>query len=126
MFASGIGDILSPIEVNLGKNHIVIIKPNVAVPTAEAYSRVNPRRPDVSLPMLIKRPVAEWKDLIVNDFEISVFACHPELAALKELLYKKGALYASMSGSGSALYGIFPPDLIPEFDLPRCSVWGNR
>ena len=123
VFATGIGDVLEPIEVGLGDNRIVIIKPDVAVPTAEAYSRVVPRRPATSLKTLITSPVEEWKDSVENNFEASVFAIHPELAELKELLYKKGALYASMSGSGSALYGIFPPDSCPQFDLSNCLVW---
>ena len=125
VFATGIGDVIEPIEVSLGDNRIVIIKPDVAVPTAEAYSRVVPRRPAISLKTLIAAPVEEWRERVTNDFEASVFACHPELAELKSLLYKKGALYASMSGSGSALYGIFPPDSSPRFDLPNCLIWNN-
>lgn len=123
VFATGIGDVIEPIEVGLGDNRIVIVKPDVAVPTAEAYSRVVPRRPAISLKTLIAAPVEEWRETVTNDFEASVFACHPELAELKALLYKKGALYASMSGSGSALYGIFPPDSCPRFDLPNCLIW---
>jgi len=125
VFATGIGDILEPVDVNLGQNHFVVIKPDIAVPTAEAYSNVKPHKPQESLKALIALPVEEWKDVVVNDFERSVFAKHPELNDLKALLYKQGALYASMSGSGSSLYGVFPPDIRPELSLRNCAIWGE-
>jgi 4-diphosphocytidyl-2-C-methyl-D-erythritol kinase len=86
---------------------IVIVKPNIFVSTAQAYAGVTPAKPAVSLRDAIKRPVSEWKDLIVNDFEKSVFANYPQLQQLKDKMYELGAEYASMSGSGSAIYGIF-------------------
>lgn len=123
MFADGIGDRLEPIDINLESYRMVILKPATAVSTAEAYSMVKPHKPDVPLKSLITLPVANWRSVVVNDFEASVFARHPELEHLKALLYEQGAFYASMSGSGSALYGIFPSNIYPRIDVPDCKVW---
>ncbi len=106
-FATGRGEILTPVDLSLQNYFIVIVKPNIFVSTAEAYAGVTPAKPEVSLRDAIKRPVSEWKNLIVNDFEKSVFAKHPQLQQLKNKMYELGAEYASMSGSGSAIYGIF-------------------
>lgn len=106
-FATGRGEILSPVDLSLQGYSIVIVKPDIFVSTAEAYAGVTPAKPKVSLRDAVKRPVSEWKDLIVNDFEKSVFAKHPQLQQIKDKMYSIGAEYASMSGSGSAIYGIF-------------------
>lgn len=106
-FATGRGEILTPVDMSLQGYSIVIVKPNIFVSTAQAYAGVTPAKPQVSLRDAIKRPVSEWKDLIVNDFEKSVFANYPQLQQLKDKMYELGAEYASMSGSGSAIYGIF-------------------
>lgn len=106
--AEGRGDVLHDIDVNLDNFLIrVEIPAGVAVSTKEAYSGVRPHEPAVSLREAISRPVGEWKDCLHNDFEDSIFPLHPEIGALKEKLYEEGAVYASMSGSGSAVYGIF-------------------
>ncbi len=115
VFATGIGNIMTPIDLSLKGMYIVLVKPNISVSTKEAYSKVSPQRPSQSLPELIKRPIEEWKDLIVNDFEKSVFLAHPEIAAIKDKLYDMGAVYASMSGSGSTVYGIFK-ESVPYVD----------
>ena len=107
VFATGIGNIFEPIRVSLSGHYIVLVKPDIAVPTRDAFALVKPRRPEVSLKELIQQPLATWKDTIKNDFEESVFAKYPEIAAIKDELYDLGAVYASMSGSGSAVYGIF-------------------
>ena len=86
---------------------MVLVKPDVFVSTRDAYSNVVPQHPKASLPELLKRPIEEWKDTVVNDFEQSVFPKYPEIAAIKDKLYDLGAVYASMSGSGSSVYGIF-------------------
>lgn len=106
-FATGIGNQFKPINLDLSKYHIIIIKPDIHVSTKDAYQNIVPQQPQVSLPELIKKPVTEWKNQVVNDFEKSVFAMFPQLKELKELLYNLGAEYASMSGSGSALYAFF-------------------
>lgn len=119
-FATGIGNIFHDIELDLSDYEIVILKPNISVSTPEAYRNVIPRNPKYRLTEIVKTPVEDWKNLIVNDFEKNVFLLHPQIAELKQLLYELGANYVSMSGSGSAIFGIFrhlPTDFgnrIPE------------
>ena len=86
---------------------IVLVKPDIGVSTKDAYANVKPHAPEISLPLLLKKPLEEWKDFVVNDFETSVFRKYPEIAAIKDRLYDLGAVFAAMSGSGSAVYGIF-------------------
>lgn len=113
-YATGIGDQLDPIEweVGSGKWKVVIeIPEGEHVSTKEAYAGLQRDlfgcpRPD--LREAVRRPIEEWRNLIVNDFEASVFPSHPAIAALKEEMYRRGALYASMTGSGAAVFGIFP------------------
>lgn len=106
-YATGIGDILSPIALSLKGKYIVLVKPDVFVSTKEAYAHVVPHPAETPLAEAIKHPIAEWKDTVINDFEASVFPNHPELAAIKQTLYDMGAEYAAMSGSGSTIFGIF-------------------
>lgn len=112
VFATGIGNIFEPINLTLENYHIIIIKPDIFVSTREAFSLIKPMRPKTSLKEVIQKPIEEWKDLMKNDFEISVFANHPQINTIKNLLYHHGAVYASMSGSGSSVFGIFKE--IPE------------
>lgn len=107
VFAEGTGTVFSPVTVSLDKYHLVLIKPPVSVSTKEAYAEVKPRRPEVPLKELIRLPVNEWRNNLVNDFETGIFAQYPEIGEIKQKLYSEGALYASMSGSGSSVFGIF-------------------
>ena len=106
-FGEGRGEILKPIELSLSGSHLLVIKPELYISTKEAFSGIIPRKPAFDLRFLPQLPLEKWKDYIVNDFEISLFPIYPQLAIIKETLYSKGAVYASMSGSGAALYGIF-------------------
>lgn len=106
-FASGIGENLSPIDLNLKGYTILIVKPDVHVSTADAFRGITPRKPDFDLRSLPLLPIEEWKGKVVNDFETTVFEKYPELKNIKDDLYISGALYAAMSGSGSAIYGIY-------------------
>lgn len=107
VFATGIGNEFHPIEFSLKGKVIVLVKPDQHVSTPDAYRHVKPFMPETHLPELLKAPVKTWKGSVINDFEYSVFQKYPEIAAIKDRLYDLGAWYASMSGSGSAVYGIF-------------------
>ncbi|PCH68491.1 MAG: 4-(cytidine 5'-diphospho)-2-C-methyl-D-erythritol kinase [Bacteroidales bacterium] len=107
VFAEGKGDIFSEADIKLSGYHILLVKPNIHISTPEAYSNITPSCPSKSLKELILNPIENWKHLIFNDFENSIFPNHPELKEIKNKLYNMGAIYASMSGSGSSIFGIF-------------------
>ena len=107
VFASGIGNIFSSVKISLKGYWMLLIKPEIHVSTAEAYSGILPTPSEKSLTELIQLPISEWKKHIKNDFEKSVFEKQPEIKKIKDKIYDLGALYASMSGSGSSVYGIF-------------------
>lgn len=104
---SGRGEQMTPIELPLSGLYLAVAKPAEGVSTKEAYSGVKPAVPALRLSEALKRPVGEWRDVVKNDFEPHIFAAHPEIAQLKSAMYEAGAIYASMSGSGSAVFGIF-------------------
>ena len=107
MLCEGRGEIMSPVDVDLRGLWLVVMKPEGGVSTAEAYRGVQPRIPDVRLTELLKRPIDEWQGSVKNDFEPHILAAHLEIAALKTYLLNQGAVYTSMSGSGSAVFGLF-------------------
>ncbi|WP_256012402.1 4-(cytidine 5'-diphospho)-2-C-methyl-D-erythritol kinase [Desertivirga xinjiangensis] len=107
VFASGKGDEFTSITLDLSRYYIILVMPPVHVSTGEAYRGVKPATPPFSLKDLIGLPIDQWKGQIKNDFEESVFKNHPSIRGIKSALYEAGALYASMSGSGAAVYGIF-------------------
>lgn len=120
-YAEGIGNIFSPIELSLKGYRIMIVKPDVFVSTREAFANIRPHRPEYPVREVIRRPVAEWKDTLINDFEASVFPQYPVIGEIKEELYHQGAIYASMSGSGSSVFGLFAAGTtLPEID------WGTN
>ncbi len=107
-WGSGKGDILRPAEIDLSNYEIRVELPEgVHVRTADAYKGLTPHEPAIALREAVTRPVSEWRDCVVNDFEASVFPGHPGIAALKERMYADGAIFASMSGSGAAVFGFF-------------------
>jgi len=106
-YAEGIGEKLVPISLDLSGWHIGVVRPDIPVPTKEAFSRIHPHYPELNCREVVMQPVETWHNTLVNDFEESVFALYPEIGAIKEQLYKMGATYAAMSGSGSALFGLF-------------------
>ena len=125
-FATGIGEKLEEIELNLEKYFLILVKPAISVPTKEAYSMIIPREPAISVKEIVKNPLSEWKKFMKNDFETSVFKKYPEICKIKEQLYDLGADYASMSGSGSSVFGFFTqkPDIKNAFE--NYFVWTNE
>lgn len=128
VFASGIGNIFEPIDMQLNNMYIMIVKPDIFVSTKEAFSLIKPAHPKLSLKEIIRKPVTEWKAWMVNDFEESVFANHPEIARIKEELYENGAVYAAMSGSGSSVYGLFdiPIEVNAEDFGTKSFIWTGK
>ncbi len=106
-FATGIGDVLTPFSLSLKGLTLVLVKPNIFVSTREAYAGVSPTPAPCHLPDVLQQPVNTWRDVVSNDFEKSVLKLHPAIASIKQTLYDMGALYASMSGSGSTVFALF-------------------
>ena len=118
------GTTLEDIAIDLSGKHIVLIYPNVAITTAEAYANVHPKERDTSLKEQLETlPIADWEGRIDNDFEKSVFPKYPVLADIKEELYRAGAIYASLSGSGSTLYGLFEEAVTPPSSWNTYTAW---
>ena len=108
MLATATGTELNGIDFSLKGYHIVIVKPQVSVPTAKAYAGVTPRRPEIPLiDTVLSSEPEKWSEKVVNDFEKNVFAEFSEISDIKKQLYAMGADYAAMSGSGSAVFGLF-------------------
>jgi 4-diphosphocytidyl-2-C-methyl-D-erythritol kinase len=124
-FGTEKGNVLKKQLVNLAGNYLVLVKPPVSVGTAEAYAGIQPIKPVTSVNQLITLPLNQWKNQIVNDFEKSVFAKHPEIKSVKDKLYASGAIYASMTGSGSALYGIFGQEVNLKANFEGMFYWGG-
>lgn len=127
VFASGIGDKLEDVNVSLENYFMVVVKPDISVSTKEAYAEIIPKQPSVSIKEIVKKPIKEWRTLMVNDFEVPIFKKHPIIGDIKQNLYGNGAVYASMSGSGTSVYGVFekkPAISISEI-FPNCFVWEN-
>ena len=116
-FATGRGEILKPIHVNLDGYSIVIVNPGIAISTKLAFSVITPKVPDTNMESIICEPVTNWKDFLINDFEEPIFNSFPEIANINQALYQKGAVYASMTGTGSTVYGIFPTSIIDTLDF---------
>ncbi len=128
-YATGIGDRLTPTPCSLAGYHLVLVKPDIHISTKEAYSLVVPAAPATPLTHIAALPAEEWKEVMKNDFEKSVFAKHPSCEKIKEKLYAMGAIYASMSGSGSSFFGIFNEEQnIEEIKtaFPGMFCWCNR
>lgn len=105
-YVTGIGEKMTAIDLDLSDYELKFIFPDLHISTAEAYGGVTPKIPETSLLDLKKQPIENWKATVKNDFEMSAFEKYPELAKMKEKLYADGAIYASMTGSGSVIYGV--------------------
>jgi 4-diphosphocytidyl-2-C-methyl-D-erythritol kinase len=121
--AIGRGEILEKIDLSLNGWNIILIKPNIHISTAEAYQGIEPSLPEYNLHESIHKPVDEWKYLIHNDFEKHLFVKYPYLAEIKSILYKQGAVYAAMSGSGSTIFGLFKHKINSNSLFKDCYIW---
>jgi 4-diphosphocytidyl-2-C-methyl-D-erythritol kinase len=118
VYATGRGELMNIIDLTLNGRFVLLVKPPIEVSTAKAFQFVVPKKSSVSLVELLKLPIAEWKDQMINQFEQSVFQHYPEIGTLKQKFYELGAEYASMSGSGSCVFGLFselPPHWESQF-----------
>lgn len=118
--ATGRGEVMQTIPLDLSAYTFLLVYPEVHINTGWAFSQISPARGKKPLEAIVRQPVSSWKDTLTNDFEAPVCRQHPELQRIKETLYEAGALYASMTGSGSSFYGIFahgnaPADLFPGY-----------
>lgn len=129
-FGTGRGEVLEPVQIvenNLQAFYIAIVKPAVAVSTREAFKQIVCRQPEHCCRDIIRQPVETWKAMLANDFEVPAFKQRPELAAIKQQLYNLGAVYAQMSGSGSAFFGLFrrEPQQVKE-TFPGCFTFTSK
>jgi len=125
IFATGIGTVFDTISLSLKGYYLILVKPDIHVSSAEAYSLVRPARPETPLKDVLSNPVTTWKNTVVNDFEISVFERYPRIKTIKEQMYLNGAVYASMSGSGSSVYGLFREPLNLRQSFKDCFYWSE-
>ncbi|MFD2571247.1 4-(cytidine 5'-diphospho)-2-C-methyl-D-erythritol kinase [Spirosoma soli] len=120
------GDVFEKIAVDLSGYYVLLVYPNFAISTAEAYAAIKPRQPEIALREQLLAPIETWRTTIHNDFEDSLFPTYPLLAEIKQQLYDADAVYASMSGSGSTLYGIFNAPVIVPNQFKYYSVWQSK
>ena len=106
--ATGRGEILNPIEIDLSNYSFALIHPGIHIATPWAFQQIKPCVKEKTIAEIIKTPIHSWKETLINDFEKAVFEAYPNLKKIKNELYQQGAIYASLSGSGSSLFGIFP------------------
>ena len=126
VFAFGKGELMESIDLSLKDYHMVLVKPNRGVSTPEAYRGITPRAASFDLRELGKLPVEQWTGVIVNDFEDSVIPKVPEIEEVKNILRDLGAIYVSMTGSGSAVYGLFRHPVEVEKAFPEYFVWQSE
>jgi 4-diphosphocytidyl-2-C-methyl-D-erythritol kinase len=125
-YAEGRGEQLNQYELDLSGYYLHLIIPGVRVDTKLAFGLIQPKVPKISLREKIKLPVSEWKGQITNDFEVPIFQKFPELKKIKNKLYELGAVYASMSGSGSAVFGLFEKKPVSLLPFENCFYWSNQ
>lgn len=131
-YAEGVGERLEPITLDLSNYNLAILKPPFAVSTKIAFAGIHVRHPEHNVRHIVTQPVETWRDTLCNDFETTVFAAHNELAGIKQRLYDNGAVYASMTGSGSAIFALFTLGHRPSLSdaltaaFPMCDVFVTR
>ena len=113
-YALGRGELLEEVDLNLSNYYLLIVSPGIHISTAEAFNGIQPNHAISSCKDVIQLPIENWREQLFNDFEKTVFASHPVLKSIKDEVYLMGAIYASMTGTGSTIYGLFKT--LPEFD----------
>ena len=116
--ASGRGEVMTPIRLDLSDYKIVIVNPGIHVDTGWAFKQIKCEAPAIPVAEVLQQPVSEWKAGLQNVFEPAVFAAHPAIGDIKDQLYQKGAIYAAMSGSGASVYGLFKKEETVSFSFP--------
>ena len=117
-YATGRGELLEQWNIDLSDLKFIVVNPGISVRTAEAFDGIKPSIPGKSLKEITGQPVSNWKNELINDFETTIFIHYREIGAIKNMLYENGAIYASMSGSGSSVYGIFEKETKMNLDFP--------
>ncbi len=125
-YISGRGEEIQQISLNLSQLYLVVVYPDIHIDTGFAYSQITPSKPGLSLQKLIKYPVSQWKENIYNDFEKPVFSKYPNIKKIKEKLYSMGAIYSSLTGSGSAVYGLFDKETETDGQFGNYFVWQEQ
>jgi 4-diphosphocytidyl-2-C-methyl-D-erythritol kinase len=125
LIGQGRGEVLSPVQISLSGKFIALVKPDIHLSTAAAYAHVTPAIPRNRLSDILQKPVSHWKDLLVNNFEAAIFPRYPEIETIKRDLYGMGARYASMSGSGATVFGIFDT-AVDLTAFRQHTVWSAR
>lgn len=123
VFVTGRGEIFETIELSLKEKFLVLVTPNIHVSTKEAYSGIVPKKSDFDLRDIASLDISRWRDCIKNDFETTIFTLYPQIEQIKNMMYEQGAVYASMSGSGPSVYGIFEKQIDIEFLEEKGSVY---
>ena len=118
-WATGRGELMEPLHLDLSAYSFMIVSPGLHISTSWAFSMIKTSDSSSSIKEIIQKPVITWKDELVNDFEAPVFNKHPEIKIIKEVLYQKGAIYASMTGSGSSVFALFPKNQLPSDLFPK-------
>ena len=127
VFATERGDVFREIALDLTGYGCTVVYPNIHITTAEAYSQVVPQEPAQPLLTALQQDISTWKETVKNDFELALFPRYPVLGEIKEQFYRMGALYAAMTGSGSAVFGIFAPEQVMEPTFPAgFRVWQGK
>ena len=125
-FVSGRGENLQSFQLDLRGVNLVLIVPEIKISTAESFRLITPGFPENSLKESLRKPLEQWQALIINDFEKVLFPKYPELKRIKEKLYDMGAIYVSLSGSGSAIYGLFDNEVEPQEYFPGLFTWTEK
>jgi 4-diphosphocytidyl-2-C-methyl-D-erythritol kinase len=125
-FCVGKGDEFSEINIDLSGKYIVLVNPNIHISTVEAYSGVRPEKPEVDLKKILQSPINQWVNIVKNDFEIHLLPKYPVIANIKNQLYTYGAAYASMTGSGSTVFGIFEEEINLQEQFSGYSIWQGK